>query len=95
MRVKSVGMALRIYAATIEEAAMDFPHAPGLSRLATVPCALMSTSAGFSAALASQGPGASYGTASPSSQLIMAIIVYGSLAAILVAGLVGSLRRRL
>jgi hypothetical protein len=47
------------------------------------------------AALASQGPGGSPGTASPSTQLVMAIVVYGSAALLLAAGLIGALKRRL
>jgi hypothetical protein len=53
--------------------------------------ALMSTPI----ALASQGPGGGPGTASPSTQLAMAIIVYGGAALILAAGLFGALKRRL
>ncbi|MGA2996468.1 hypothetical protein [Bradyrhizobium sp.] len=50
---------------------------------------------GSHAALASQGPGGGPGTASPSTQLVMAIVVYGSAALLLVAGLIGALKRRL
>jgi hypothetical protein len=46
------------------------------------------------AAIASQGPGGSPGTASSATQLIMAIAVYGGSALILAAGLIGSLRRK-
>jgi hypothetical protein len=46
------------------------------------------------AALASQGPGGGLGTASPLMQLVMGIAVYGSVAVIIAAGLVGSLRRK-
>jgi hypothetical protein len=46
-------------------------------------------------ALASQGPGGGPGTASPSTQLVMAIVVYGSAALLLAAGLIGALKRRL
>jgi len=45
-------------------------------------------------ALASQGPGGGPGTASPLTQLVMAIVVYGGAALILAAGLIGSLTRR-
>lgn len=45
-------------------------------------------------ALASQGPGGGPGTASPSTQLLMAIVVYGGAASIVAAGLIGLLRRR-
>ena len=46
------------------------------------------------AALASQGPGGGPGTASPFTQLIMAIIVYGTSALVVGAGLIGAARRR-
>ncbi len=46
------------------------------------------------AALASQGPGGGPGTASPATQLVMAIVVYGGSALILAAGLIGSLKRK-
>ena len=44
-------------------------------------------------ALASQGPGTSVGTASPFTQLTMAVLVYGMSALVVGAGLVGALRR--
>ena len=44
-------------------------------------------------ALASQGPGTGPGTASPVTQLIMAIIVYGTSALVVGAGLIGAARR--
>jgi hypothetical protein len=46
------------------------------------------------AALASQGPGTAPGTASSSTQLAMAIVIYGSVALILAAGLAAAIRRR-
>jgi hypothetical protein len=46
-------------------------------------------------ALASQGPGGGPGTASASTQLAMAIIIYGGVALLLAAGLIGLLKRRL
>ena len=46
------------------------------------------------AALASQGPGASLGTASDFTQLAMAVLVYGMSALAIGAGLIGALRRR-
>ena len=45
-------------------------------------------------ALASQGPGGGPGTASPFTQLVMAIVVYGSSALVVGAGLIGAMRRR-
>jgi hypothetical protein len=49
---------------------------------------------GSHAALASQGPGGGPGNASPSMQLVMAIVVYGGATSILAAGLVKLLRRK-
>ena len=43
---------------------------------------------------ASQGPGGGMGTASPFTQLLMAVIVYGTTGAIVVAGLIGAARGR-
>jgi hypothetical protein len=48
-----------------------------------------------SAACASQGPGRAPGTASGFTQLAMAIIVYGSSALVVGAGLIGAARRHL
>jgi hypothetical protein len=46
-------------------------------------------------ALASQGPGGGPGTASQLTQLAMAILVYGTSALLVGAGLIGAARRRL
>jgi hypothetical protein len=46
------------------------------------------------AAFASQGPGGGPGTASSFTQLAMAIIVYGTSALVVGAGLIGAVRRR-
>ena len=46
------------------------------------------------AAFASQGPGGGPGTASSFTQVIMAIIVYGTSALVVGAGLIGAARRR-
>jgi hypothetical protein len=46
------------------------------------------------AAFASQGPGGGPGTASSFTQLAMAIIVYGTSALVVGAGLIGTARRR-
>jgi hypothetical protein len=45
-------------------------------------------------ALASQGPGAGAGTAGQFTQLAMAVLVYGTSALVVGAGLIGALRRR-
>jgi len=47
------------------------------------------------AAFASQGPGGGPGTASSFTQLAMAIIVYGTSALVVGAGLIGAARRHL
>jgi hypothetical protein len=57
---------------------------------AAFPLTLMSTPM----TLASQGPGGSPGTASPLTQLVMAIAVYGGAALIVAAALIGALKRR-
>jgi len=62
------------------------PFALSLMPAAAVLCA--------NAALASQGPGTGPGTASPFTQLVMAIIVYGTSAVVVGAGLIGAARRR-
>ena len=67
---------------------------PRLSRLAF---AAMSAVAGLlwaNAAFASQGPGGGPGTASSFTQLAMAILVYGTSALVVGAGLIGATRRR-
>lgn len=55
----------------------------------------LATTAAFvpAAAFASQGPGAGPGTASPTMQFAMAVIVYGGSALIVAAGLVGAVRQ--
>ena len=45
-------------------------------------------------ALAAQGPGTSAGTASSTTQVAMAILVYGASALLVGAGLIGALRFR-
>jgi hypothetical protein len=45
-------------------------------------------------ALASQGPGGGMGTAGNVTQIAMAVLVYGTAALIVGAGLIGALRRR-
>ncbi len=47
-----------------------------------------------SAALASQGPGGGMGTASPLTQVAMAILVYGASALVVGFGLIGAVRGR-
>ena len=59
--------------------------------------AVVSTVAGLywaDAALASQGPGTGPGTASGLTQLAMAVVVYGTSALVVAAGLIGAARGR-
>jgi hypothetical protein len=69
---------------------MVMPNSSGLriSRLAIAASILL----GAGTALAAQGPGVEAGAASPFTQLVMAILVYGASAAIIGAGLLGALR---
>jgi len=66
-------------------------------RISRLAFAAISAVAGLSwanAAFASQGPGVGPGTASSFTQVIMAIIVYGTSALVVGAGLIGAARRR-
>ena len=62
-----------------------------VSAAAPALASLVWTNAGFAA----QGPGGGRGTASSVTQLAMAIIVYGTSALVVGAGLIGAARRRL
>jgi len=62
-------------------------------RIAALALAATSIALTSNAALASQGPGTSAGTASSLTQLAMAILVYGACALAVGAGLIGALRR--
>ena len=62
-------------------------------RIAALALAATSIALTTDAALASQGPGTSAGTASSLTQLAMAILVYGTSALVVGAGLIGALRR--
>jgi hypothetical protein len=59
-----------------------------ISRLAIT----ASLALGASSALAAQGPGVEAGSASPLTQSVMAILVYGASALVVGAGLIGALR---
>ena len=65
-----------------------------ISRAAPVVTSITAAALWSSAALASQGPGAGMGTASPLTQTVMAVLVYGLSAIIVGAGLIGVVRRR-
>ena len=65
---------------------------------ASISRALLTALAGVaisaSAALAAQGPGGGMGTASHFTQTVMAVLVYGVVAILVCAGLIGAARRR-
>ena len=63
-------------------------------RITALALAATSIALASDAALASQGPGMSAGTASSLTQLVMAILVYGASALVVGAGLIGALRRQ-
>ena len=65
-----------------------------ISRAALAATATIATVSWSAVALASQGPGGGMGTASHVTQLAMAILVYGTSAMIVGAGLIGAVRRR-
>jgi len=62
-------------------------------RIAALALAATSIALTSDAALASQGPGTSAGTASSLTQVAMAIMVYGACALVVGAGLIGALRK--
>ena len=70
------------------------------SRIARIPQLAFATASTVLASLwagsafASQGPGGGLGTASSFTQLAMALIVYGTSALVVGAGLIGAMRRR-
>jgi hypothetical protein len=66
-----------------------------ISQLAFATAAMLVSSLATTAAFASQGPGGGLGTASPVTQLAMAIIVYGVSAVVVGAGLIGAARQRM
>jgi hypothetical protein len=66
-----------------------------ISRLTYAVVAVVASSLGTTAAIASQGPGGGLGTASPFTQLAMAILVYGVSAVVVGAGLIGAARQRM
>jgi hypothetical protein len=66
-----------------------------MSRLVFAATSALASLLWANAAFASQGPGGGPGTASSFTQLAMAIIVYGTSALVVGAGLIGAVRRRL
>ena len=77
----------RIYPSNTWENGMSRNSTTALKGITVAIVALATTGA-----LASQGPGVPPGTASAFTQTTMAIIVYGSAALIIAAGLIGGLR---
>jgi hypothetical protein len=66
---------------------------PRISRFAFAAASTLGSLSWTGAALASQGPGGGLGTASPLTQVTMAVIVWGISALVLAAGLVGAVRQ--
>jgi len=77
-----------------QEIAMPSSRTARISRLAFTTASTVLASLWAGAAFASQGPGGGPGTATSSTQLAMAIIVYGASALVVGAGLIGAVRRR-
>jgi hypothetical protein len=65
-----------------------------ISHLALAAASTLAASLATASAFASQGPGGGPGTASGFTQLAMAILVYGTSALVIAAGLIGAARRR-
>jgi hypothetical protein len=65
-----------------------------ISRLAFATTPTLVASLATAAAFASQGPGGGPGTAGSFTQLAMAILVFGTSALLVGAGLIGAARRR-
>jgi len=72
----------------------SFRTRTAISRTAPAVISIAAAVLWSSAALASQGPGGGMGTASPFTQTVMAVLVYGMSAIIVGAGLIGAVRRR-
>ena len=68
---------------------------PRTSRIALATAAVAAVLLPAGATLASQGPGGGPGTASDLTQLVMAILVYGTSALVVGVGLIGAARQRL
>jgi hypothetical protein len=70
---------------------MVMPYFHGLLRTSRLTI-MANVALGASAALAAQGPGVEAGSASPLTQSVMAVLVYGASALVVGAGLIGALR---
>jgi hypothetical protein len=72
----------------------SFRTRTAISRAAPAVTSIAAAALWSSAALASQGPGGGIGTASPLTQTVMAVLVYGMSAIIVGAGLIVAVLRR-
>jgi hypothetical protein len=70
------------------------PARPSISAFTLAAAATLLASSWTDAALASQGPGGGPGTASGFTQIAMAVLVYGTSALVVGAGLIGAVRQR-
>ena len=68
--------------------------AQGIARFAFTAASTLAVLIWTNQVFASQGPGGGPGTASSVTQLAMAILVYGSSALVIGAGMIGAVRRR-
>jgi hypothetical protein len=87
-----VGSFAYLLKASVQEIVMFSMRTNWRARIAGATSVIVSMS-WMNDALASQGPGTSLGTASPFTQLAMAVLVYGMSALMVGAGLVGAIRR--
>jgi hypothetical protein len=81
--------------APAQEIAMTSSRSHRIARIALGAAPMVACLSFANLALASQGPGGGPGTASQLTQLAMAVIVYGTSALVVGAGLIGAARRRL
>jgi hypothetical protein len=72
----------------------SFRTRTAISRATPAVTSIAAAAAWSSATLAAQGPGGGMGTASPLTQTVMAVLVYGLVTIIVGAGLIGAVRRR-
>ena len=72
----------------------SFRTRTAISRAAPAVISIAAAALWSSAALASQGPGGGMGTASPLTQTVMAVLVYGMSAIIVGTGLIVAVLRR-
>jgi hypothetical protein len=78
----------------VEISMTSFRTRAAISRAMPASTSIAAAALWSSAALASQGPGGGMGTASPLTQTVMAVLVYGISAIIVGAALIVAVRRR-